>query len=76
MKVGDEMLLGEFMSTYGEGEGNDLISIENFFGSCSQEEIMTSEVYESIKGRTIKSWQTIGGGAYPVEICVFLADES
>lgn len=69
------MLLGEFISTYGDGYGNDLISIEGFCEEYSQEDVITAEWYESIRERTIKRWQTIGGDVNPVEICVELVEE-
>ncbi len=68
------MLLDEFISTYGEGYGNDLISIKGFCEEWSQEDVMSAKWYEGIKERTIKRWQTIGGGVYPVEICIELAE--
>lgn len=68
------MLLGEFMSTYDDACYNDLIVIENFF-SGSLEDFMKTEGYEIFIKRTIKRWCVIGGGAYPVEICVELLEE-
>ena len=63
------MTLSNFVNTYG---GNDLISIDKYCEECTKNEVLTSNWYKEIKGRTIESWQTIGGGIYPVEVCISL----
>lgn len=75
------MTLHEFLSMYGDTyheekiyDGNDCISIDGYCKEWSQEEVMTFGWYEEIKDKTIKRWQTIGGGMYKTEICIFLDD--
>lgn len=73
------MTLYEFIRTYGEGDGegygNDLISIEGYCEEYMQDEVISAEWYDKIKYKVIKRWQTIGGGMYPVEICIQLDDK-
>ena len=73
------MTLYEFIRTYGEGDGegygNNLISIEGYCEEYMQDEVISAEWYDKIKYKVIKRWQTIGGGMYPVEICIQLDDK-
>ncbi len=56
------MLLCDFIGTYGYGVcGNVLISIYGFCEELKQGEVISSEWYDDIKGRTIKYWQIIEG---------------
>lgn len=66
------MTLYEFISTYGNGYGNDLISIKGYCEEYRQDDVISAEWYDKIKYKVIKRWQTIGGGMYPVEICIQL----
>ena len=77
------MTLNDILTRYGDvrhtGDpetdhffGNDLISIDGFCEEYHQEDVMTSDWYNAIMNKTIKRWQTIGGGMYPVEICIEL----
>lgn len=73
------MTLHNFLSIYGRVDkkdnyygGNHCISIEGYCEAASQEEVMTADWYRNIKNKTIKRWQTIGGGMYKVEICIKL----
>lgn len=75
------MTLDNFLNTYGNVDrnenfygGNDCISIDGYCEEESQEEIMTADWYKAIRNKTIKRWQTIGGGVYKVEICITLRD--
>lgn len=75
------MTLHEFLSIYGDTchkdqiyDGNDYISIDRYCEEWKQEEVMTSEWYGEIKDKPIRKWQTIGGGIYETEICIFLDD--
>lgn len=68
------MILNEFIKTYGLGCGNDLISIKGYCEEYCQDDVISAEWYDKIKYKVIKRWQTIGGGMYPVEICIQLDD--
>lgn len=75
------MTLSNFLNTYGDIDrannffgGNNCISIEGYCEECSQEEVMTSSWWKEIRNRTVKRWQTIGGGMYKVEICITLKE--
>lgn len=75
------MTLGNFLNTYGETDkkdgfygGNHCISIKGYCEELSQEEIMVSNWYREIRKKSIKQWQTIGGGIYKVEIYITLKD--
>ena len=63
------MTLSNFVNTYG---GNDLISIDEYCEEYTKDEVLSANWYKEIKGRTIEMWQTIGGGIYPVELCISL----
>lgn len=45
------------------------------FEECSQDEIMESELYKSIKNRTVDHFCVIGGGMYDVELVIELKEE-
>lgn len=75
------MTLSNFLNTYGDVDrandffgGNHCISIEDYCEECSQEEVMTAPWWKDIRNRTVKRWQTIGGGSYKVEICITLKE--
>ena len=70
------MILNEFIKTYGLGCGNDLISIKGYCEEYVQDDVISADWYDKIKYKQIKRWQTIGGGMYPVEICIELDDKS
>lgn len=69
------MILNEFIKTYGLGYGNDLISIEGYCEEYVQDDVISADWYDKIKYKQIKRWQTIGGGMYPVEICIELDEK-
>ncbi len=77
------MTLNDFLMVYGdvryEGDpetdyfhGNHFISIKGYCEETCQQFVMTANWYNTIKNKAIKRWQTIGGGIYPVEICIEL----
>lgn len=75
------MTLHEFLITCGDVDeeerfygGNNCISIDGYCEELNQESVMTSKWYEKIKYKTIKKWQTIGGGIYKVEIYITLTN--
>ena len=69
------MTLYEFISIYGEGYGDDIISIEGYCEEWMQDDVISAEWYDKIKDKVIKRCQTTGGGMYPVEICIQLDDK-
>lgn len=69
------MILNEFIKTYGLGCGNDLISIEGYCEEYCQDDVISATWYDKIKYKVVKRWQTIGGGMYPIEICIELDEK-
>lgn len=75
------MTLHDFLNSYGDVDenenfygGNHCISIDGYCEECDQREVMMAKWYNAIKNKHIKRWQTIGGGAYKIEICIDLVD--
>lgn len=48
---------------------------KTYFEEESQEEIITSDAFKDIANKEVDHFHVIGGGAYPVELCVYLKSE-
>ena len=45
------------------------------FEECDQEEIERSDIFKEIKSKKVDHFNIIGGGTYPVELCIYLERE-
>lgn len=48
---------------------------ETYFEEEDQEEITQSNTYKQIKNMQVDHFNVIGGGMYPVELCIYLSQD-
>lgn len=80
--------LEEFLRMYGDGEsgiyvhndgeievvayGGAVVSIQGLCEELSHEDVYRSRWWHLYKDYQVKRFQIIGGGIYPIELCVWL----
>lgn len=82
------MTLRNFMKLHQEGAATECVSIhqlpydyekkcytKTYFEEADQEEIEESELFKKNKGKQVHHFSIIGGGIYPVELCIYLEGE-
>lgn len=45
---------------------------KTYFEEADQEEIERSEIFKEIRSKQVHHFNIIGGGMYPMELCVYL----
>lgn len=48
---------------------------KTYFEECDQEEILSSDTFKEISSKQVDHFHVIGGGIYPVELCVYVREE-
>lgn len=48
---------------------------KTYFEEADQEAIEASELFKEIRGKQVHHFNIIGGGMYPVELCIYLEEE-
>lgn len=82
------MTLRNFLKLHQEGTAMGCVSVhllpydyerhgytKTYFEEANQEEIETSDIFKEIRGKQVHHFNIIGGGMYPVELCVYLEGE-
>ena len=83
-----EMKLKKFLKMHKDGCCYGCVTIEQlpynherhrfakaYFEEADQEDILASPEFQRIADKQIDSFSVIGGGMYPVELCIFLKEE-
>lgn len=76
------MTLRNFLKLHQDGTVQGCVSVlekdnsKTYFEEERQERIIASDTFKKIANRKVDHFNIIGGGIYPVELCVYLvADE-
>lgn len=48
---------------------------KTYFEEADQREIKESEIFKEIRSKQVHHFNIIGGGMYPVELCIYLEGE-
>ena len=49
--------------------------MKTYFEEADQEKIEASELFKEIRSKQVHHFNIIGGGMYPVELCIYLEGE-
>ena len=82
------MKLKKFLEMHKEGCCQGCVTVEQlpynhrhhrfakvYFEEAEQEDILASPEFRQIADKQVESFSIIGGGMYPVELCIFLKEE-
>lgn len=82
------MNLQNFLKLHKDGTAQNCISVQQepydyqnhrytktYFEECSYEDILASATFKQIARKKVDHFNIIGGGMYPVELCVYLERE-
>jgi hypothetical protein len=82
------MTLRNFLKLHQDGTAMGCVSVhllpydhekngytKTYFEEDRQEKIETSELFKEIRGKQVHHFNIIGGGMYPVELCIYLEEE-
>ena len=82
------MTLRNFLKLHQDGTATRCVSIhlvpyddekhgymKTYFEEADQEKIEASELFKEIRSKQVHHFNIIGGGMYPVELCIYLEGE-
>ena len=82
------MTLRNFLKLHQDGTATRCVSIhllpyddekhgymKTYFEEADQEKIEASELFKEIRSKQVPHFNIIGGGMYPVELCIYLEGE-